>query len=132
MCSSDLLAAARGRAGAWVIANTRSSVEPFLTYADRRDLRERVWRMFVTRGESGGATDTRETITAILGLRAEKARLLGYPTYAHWQLEQAMARTPERASALMEAVWPAAVERVREEVADMQAIADRDRAGIRV
>ncbi|MFM8635594.1 MAG: M3 family metallopeptidase [Planctomycetia bacterium] len=121
----------RGRAG-WAITNTRSSVEPFLTYADRRDLREKVWRMFVGRGDGGGATDNNAAIVRILGLRAERARLLGFATHAHWRLQDSMAKTPERAVEVMEAVWKPAVARVREEVAEMQAIADAERAGITI
>lgn len=125
-------AEARGRKGAWVIANTRSSVEPFLTYSDRRDLREKVWRMFVDRGDGGGATDNNAIIAEILELRAERAKLLGYETHAHWRLENTMAKNPARAMELMEAVWTPAVARVREEVADMQAIADKEGAKIRI
>jgi peptidyl-dipeptidase Dcp len=121
----------RGRTG-WAVPNTRSSVEPFLTHAERRDLREQVWRMFVDRGDGGGATDNNATITKILALRARRAKLLGFPTHAHWRLEDSMAKTPDRAVALMEAVWKPAVARVREEVADMQAIADAEGAGIRI
>jgi peptidyl-dipeptidase Dcp len=112
--------------GKWVIANTRSSVEPFLTYSTQRELRERVWRNFIMRGENGGANDTRHLITDILRLRAERARLLSYATHAHWQLEDSMAKTPERAQALLRALWQPAVLRVQEEVADMQQLADAD------
>ena len=123
-------ARARGESG-WLIANTRSSIDPFLTYSTRRDLRERAWRLFVGRGDAG-ATDNTPLVREILKLRAERARLLGYATHAHWRLEDAMARTPEQAMALLEAVWTPAVARVREEVADMQAIADREGAGITI
>jgi peptidyl-dipeptidase Dcp len=125
-------AAAKKQPGAWVIMNTRSSVDPFLTYSDRRDLREKVWRMFVNRGDNGGERDNNAVITEILQLRAERAKLLGYPTHAHWRLENAMAKTPERAVELMEAVWKPAVARVREEVADMQALADKEGAKIKI
>jgi peptidyl-dipeptidase Dcp len=125
-------AAARGRPGAWAIPNTRSAVEPFLVHSDRRDLRERVWRMFVGRGDGGGETDTNATAARILALRARRAAILGFPTHAHWRLEDSMAKTPERAVALMEAVWRPAVARVREEVAGMQAVADAEGAGIRI
>ncbi|ABC82877.1 M3 family metallopeptidase [Anaeromyxobacter dehalogenans] len=125
-------ATTRGKPGKWAVLNTRSSVEPFLAYSERRDLRERVWRDFTRRGDHGDAHDTKAAITEILKLRAERAKLLGYPTHAHWRLEDSMAKTPERAMALMEAVWPAAVARVREEVADMQAVADREGAGITI
>ena len=122
----------RGRAGSWAIPNTRSSVEPFLTFSERRDLRERVWRMFVDRGAGGGATDNHATIARILALRTERAKLLGFATHAHWRLEDSMAKAPARAVELMEAVWKPALARVREEVADMQAVADAERAGIRI
>ena len=119
-------AAARGKAGCWAIPNTRSTVEPFLTFANRRDLRERVWRMFVDRGDGGGATDNNAIVAKILALRARRARLLGFATHAHWRLDDSMAKSPDRAVELMEAVWTPAVARVREEVADMQAIANAD------
>ena len=119
-------AEARGAKGRFAILNTRSSVEPFLTYARPADAREKVWRRFVNRGDNGDAHDNNRTIAEILKLRAERAKLLGFPTHAHWRLEDSMARTPERALALLEAVWKPAVTRVREEVADMQAIADRE------
>jgi peptidyl-dipeptidase Dcp len=121
-------ASARGEPGRWAVLNTRSSVEPFLTHADRRDLRERAWRAFVDRGDNGDQHDNKALIAETLLLRAERARLLGYPTHAHWRVEHAMARTPERAVELLERVWPPAVARVREEVADLQAIADRESA----
>jgi len=118
--------------GAWVIMNTRSSIDPFLTYSDRRDLREKAWRMFVNRGDNGDEHDNNAIITQILQLRGERAKLLGYPTHAHWRLENSMAKTPERAMELMEAVWKPAVARVHEEVADMQALADKEGAKIKI
>jgi peptidyl-dipeptidase Dcp len=118
--------------GAWVIQNTRSSIDPFLSYSDRRDLREKAWRMFVNRGDNGGEHDNNAIITDILQLRAERAKLLGFPTHAHWRLENSMAKTPERAMELMEAVWKPAVARVHEEVADMQALADKEGAKIKI
>lgn len=125
-------AQAQNLPGKWVIANTRSSVEPFLTYSTRRDLREQVWRSFILRGDHSGARDNKPLITEILQLRAERAALLGYATHAHWRLENSMAKTPERAMELMEAIWSPAVARVREEVADMQKLADAEGAGIRI
>jgi peptidyl-dipeptidase Dcp len=123
-------AADLGKPGHWAIPNTRSSVEPFLAFSSRRDLREKVWRMFVDRGDGGGVTDNNAIIAEILALRARRAKLLGYPTHAHWRIEHAMAKTPERALAFLEAVWKPAVLRAREEVAAMQAVADRESAGI--
>ena len=125
-------AEARGDKGKWAILNTRSSVEPFLTYSDRRSLRENVWRAFANRGDNGDQRDNKKIIAEIIRLRHERARLLGYPSHAHWRLEMSMAKTPERAMELLEAVWKPAVARVGEEVADMQAIADKEGAGIRI
>ena len=122
----------KGLRGRWVIANTRSAMEPFLTYSERRDLREKGWRMWTRRGDNGGERDNNAIITEIVQLRARRAKLLGYPTFAHWQLENAMARTPERAMQLMMQVWPAAVARVKQEVADMQAVADREGAHLTI
>jgi peptidyl-dipeptidase Dcp len=118
--------------GKWVIANTRSSVDPFLTYSGKRALREKAWKMFINRGDNGDEHDNNEIITEILKLRAERATLLGYKTHAHWRLENTMAKTPEKALQLLEAVWKPATARVHEEVADMQAFADKERAGITI
>lgn len=115
-------AKAKGKKG-WLIKNTRSATDPFLTYAENRDLREKVWKMFVSRGDNGDARDNNATIQQILGLRAERAKLFGLPTHAHWIVSQKMARTPENAMELLEKVWPAAVARVHEEVADMAKLA---------
>jgi peptidyl-dipeptidase Dcp len=125
-------AESKGRKGQWAILNTRSSMEPFITYSERRDLREKVWRTFYSRADHDDAKDNKKVITEILKLRAERARLLGYKTHAHWRVENTMARTPERAMELMEAVWKPAVARVREEVSDMQAVADKEGAKIKV
>jgi peptidyl-dipeptidase Dcp len=125
-------AAQKGMPGKWVITNTRSAMDPFLTFSSRRDLREKAFRLFVNRGDNGGERDNNAIITEILALRAERAKLLGYPTHAHWRLENAMAKTPERAMELMSAVWPAAVARVREEVADMRALANKEGAQVTI
>jgi peptidyl-dipeptidase Dcp len=118
--------------GKWVITNTRSSVDPFLTYSDRRELREKAWRMFTMRGDNGDANDNNALIPQILALRAERAKLLGFETHAHWRLENSMAKNPERAMQLMEAVWKPAIGRVAEEVADMQRVADAEGAKITI
>src|SRR5260221_3803066 len=119
----------RGRAGEWAILNMRSSMEPFLTYSERRGLREKVWRAYYSRGDNGDARDNKKIIAEIVRLRGDRAKLLGYQSHAHWRLEVSMAKTPERATELMEAVWRPAVKRVAEEVADMQSEADREAAG---
>jgi peptidyl-dipeptidase Dcp len=110
----------------WAVVNTRSSVDPFLTFSHNRALRERVWLAFKNRGDNNDANDTKALIAQIVKLRADRARLLGYPSHAHWRMEDTMAGDPERAMELMMRVWPAAVARVGEEVADMHAIARRE------
>jgi peptidyl-dipeptidase Dcp len=117
----------RKLAGKHAIVNTRSSVDPLLTFSSVRPLRERVWKAFKDRGDHGGDSDTNATIARIVKLRAERAALLGYPSHAHWRMADTMAVDPAAATALMMRVWPAAVARVREEVADMMAFARRDR-----
>jgi peptidyl-dipeptidase Dcp len=107
----------------WVIVNTRSSVDPFLAFADDRALREQVWRKFVNRGDNGDRNDTNATIAEIVRLRHQRARLLGYRNHAEWRMQDTMAKTPAAAMSLMDRVWAPAKARVVEEVADMRAIA---------
>jgi peptidyl-dipeptidase Dcp len=122
----------RGREGQYAITNTRSSMDPFLTFSDQRRLRERVWRTYYSRGDNGDEHDNNAVIAEILQLRDERVKLLGYENYAAWRLDNRMAKTPAGAFGLLEAVWPAALARVEEEVADMQAIADAEGAGITI
>ncbi len=112
-------ATARGQPGKWAVANTRPVVADFL----RRDLREKVWRNYDSHGDHGDAHDNNAVITRILAARAEQAKLMGFPTHAHRQLQRAMVKTPERAMQLLEMMWTPAVARVKEEVAAMTAIA---------
>ena len=106
----------RGLAGRHVVTLSRSSAEPFLTYARRRDLREKLFRVWIARGE-GGKDDNTAVIAEMVRLRAEKAKLVGYPTWAHYRLDDAMAKTPEAARGLLTKVWAPARTR---------ALADRD------
>lgn len=128
LASAAASARAAGKDGLYAIQNTRSAMEPVTTFCTNRATREKVWRLFVNRGDNGDANDNNALIRKILKLRYERATLRGYKTHAHWRVETAMAKTPENAMALMESVWPAAVNRVHEEVADMQALADAEGA----
>jgi len=119
-------------AGSYAIVNTRSAVDPILTYADNRALREKVWRAFVNRGDNGGASDTNQIISEIVKLRADRAKLLGFSTHAEYRMQDTMAKSPAKALARMNRVWPAAVARVKEEVRDMQAIAHKSGAKIKI
>ncbi len=122
--SAAARAAQDGRDGEYAIANTRSAVEPFLKFSDERALREQVWRTFYGRGDNGDDNDNNALVRRILELRDERVALLGFDNYAEWRLSNRMAGAPERAMELMLAVWPAALARVEQEVADMQALAD--------
>jgi len=101
----------------YAVTLSRSSVEPFLQFSDRRDLREKVFRGFIMRGDNGGATDNKALIAEMVRLRAERARLLGYADFAHYRLDDAMAKTPSAARQLLDTVWAPARSR---------ALADRD------
>lgn len=115
-------AESRDQKGKFAITNTRSSMDPFLTYSDDRKLRQKVWETYYNRGDNGDEFDNNTIIKEILTLRHERVGLLGYKNYASWRLEDRMAKTPENAMNLMEQVWPAAIARVDEEVADMLAL----------
>ncbi|MCA9136226.1 MAG: hypothetical protein KDB00_05695 [Planctomycetales bacterium] len=91
----------REKPNQWAVTNTRSSMDPFLTYSKNRPLREQVWRTYYNRCDNGDEHDNNGIITEILALRRERAKLLGYPTHAHWRLEPTMAKTPEATEALM-------------------------------
>jgi peptidyl-dipeptidase Dcp len=124
--SAAKIAADNGQEGKYAITNTRSSMDPFLTYSTERDIRKVVWTNYYSRGDNGDEYDNNQIIADILKLRRERVELLGYKNYAEWRLQDRMAKTPENAMELMQAVWPAAIARVHEEVADMQAVADKN------
>jgi len=125
-------ARAAGHAEGWLIANSRSSVEPFLIYSSRRDLRERAFRMWTGRCDSDDAHDNNAVIVETLRLRAEKARLLGFDTFAHWIADDQMAKTPQTAMDLMLKIWEPAKARALEEIAAAQAIADQEDPGVEI
>ena len=122
----------RGEKGKFAVTNTRSSMDPFLTYSTERELREKVWKNYYSRGDNGDEYDNNEIVKQILKLRDERVELLGYDNYAEWRLQNRMAKNPENAMDLMMKVWPAALARVEEEVADMQKIADSQNADIKI
>jgi peptidyl-dipeptidase Dcp len=99
-------------------------MEPFLTYSTERGLRQQVWTNYYSRGDNNDEYDNNKLIAEILKLRRKRVELLNYKNYAEWRLQDRMAKTPENAIGLMEAVWPAAIARVAEEVEDMQAVAN--------
>ena len=125
-------AAERGHEGEYAILNTRSSMDPFLTFSNERELRRKVWNNYYSRGDNNDEYDNKAIIKKILELRDERVELLGYENYAQWRLQNRMAKNPQNAMDLMLDVWPAALARVEEEVIDMQAIADAEGANITI
>jgi peptidyl-dipeptidase Dcp len=118
----DAMAAAareRGEDGKFAVTLSRSIIEPFLTFSDRRDLREQSFKAWVARGANDGATDNRGVIRETLALRSEIATLLGYGNFAELKLDNTMAKTPEAVNHLLRQVWAKAVERATEEEADI-------------
>ncbi len=101
----------RGLPGKHVITLSRASIEPFLEFSERRDLRKKAYEAYLARGEETGAADNRPLIQEILALRAEFAKLLGFETYADYQIDDAMAKTPAQARELLEKVWRGAKQR---------------------
>lgn len=122
----------RGMKGKWVFANTRSAMEPFLVNATDRSLRQKAFEIWTSRGDHAGQYDNKPLVTQILQLRAQKAKLLGYPTYAHWHLADTMAKTPDNAMNLLMAAWTPAVAQVKSDVAEMQAIADKEGGNFKI
>lgn len=123
--SAQKIAADKGKPEMYAITNTRSSMDPFLTYSTERELREKVWRNYYSRGDNGDEFDNKELIAQILKLRKERVALLGYNNFAEWRLQNRMAKNPENALKLMEQVWEPAIKTVAEEVAEMQALANK-------
>ncbi|HWC92254.1 MAG TPA: M3 family metallopeptidase [Pseudolabrys sp.] len=112
----------RGQPGKYAVTLARSSVETFLQFSARRDLREKALQAWTGRGESGGATDNRALIAEMVALRAERAKLLGFATFADYRLDDQMAKTPQAARALLENVWTRARTKAQAERAALQAM----------
>jgi peptidyl-dipeptidase Dcp len=110
----------RGLPGKHVVTLGRSSIEPFLQFSTRRDLREKAFEAWIGRGEKDGKTDNRPIIAEMMALRAERAKLLGYETFAHYRLADTMAKTPDRVRSLLESVWARARVKAERECADLQ------------
>jgi len=116
----------RGHEGRHAVTLSRSIIEPFLTFSTRRDLREEAFLAWSRRGENGGETDNRAIVAEMVRLRAEKATLLGFRTFAHFKLDDSMAKTPENVRELLELVWRPAKTRAAREAAELAALAQSE------
>ena len=112
--------------GPWLFTLSNSSYVPFMTYSANRELRERMFKAYSSRGNNGNDRDNKETVLKIMALRIEKAKLLGYATPAEFILSDKMAKTPAAVDAFLDKVFVAAVAKASEEVADMQKVMDSD------
>jgi peptidyl-dipeptidase Dcp len=122
IAAAKAAAGERGMEGKAIVTLSRSSVEPFLKSSERRDLREKVYKAFVARGDNDNANDNNAIIVEILSLREESAKLLGYPTFAAYRLEDSMAKTPQAVRSLLERVWAPARARALADRDDLQAL----------
>lgn len=121
-----------GLEGKWVFTTQVPSLIPFLKYSNKRELRERLFKAYISRGDNYNEFDNKEIIKKIIRLRTERARLLGYPTFAHYAIEPNMARTPEKVEEFLLQLWGYALNRARIEQSEMQQIADEEKAGIKI
>ena len=130
--SAKVAAKENGGEKMYAVTNTRSSMDPFLTYGDNRELRKEVWQKYYARGNNGDEYDNNKIIKKILKLRDERVALMGYENYAQWRLQDRMAKNPENAIDLMMKVWPAALARVEEEVSEMETLAKNEGKNITI
>lgn len=120
IASAAEVANERGLDGKWVFTLHNPSVMPFLQYSDRRELRERMYKGYISRGCQGGKNDSREVVKKLVKARLEKARLMGYEDYASMALDNRMAKTPEAVYELLDQVWKPALAKAKQELADIQ------------
>ncbi|PCI59956.1 MAG: peptidase M3 [Gammaproteobacteria bacterium] len=132
IAAAAVTAKARGHEGKWVFTTHRPSKNPFLTYSTNRQLREKIYQGYTMRGDNDNANNNQKIAAEIASLRFQKAQLLGYPTWANFVLENATAKTPENVFNLLDQVWPAALQRAKEERADMQKMADAQGAKFKI
>ncbi|KQZ28408.1 peptidase M3 [Mesorhizobium sp. Root552] len=114
----------RGQKGRYAVTLSRSIYEPFTTFSERRDLREAAWRAFTMRGQNGGASDNTAVVRDMLKLRAEKAKLLGYASYAALKLDDTMAKTPKAVHGLLDPVWQKALEKAASDQKELERLAN--------
>ncbi|MEP1859627.1 MAG: M3 family metallopeptidase [Kangiellaceae bacterium] len=122
----------RGKEGKWVFTTHRPSKTPFLMFSENRELREKMWKGYTHRGDNDNANDNKKILSEIAALRAQRAQLLGYKSHAHFTLEGNTAKTPENVYGLLDKVWPAGLAQAKQELADMQALVDKQGGGFKV
>lgn len=115
-----------GMEGKWIFTLHNPSVMPFLQYADNRDLREKIFKGYINRGNNGNEYDNKEVVRKLLKARLEKAKLMGYENYASFALEERMAKTPDAVYKLLDQIWTPTLSKAKEELADINAEIKKD------
>ena len=118
-----------GEKNKWAFTLHKPSLLPFLTYSSKRELRERIYKAYLNRGNNGNENDNKQLVNDFVRLRTEKAHLLGYPSYAAYVTADEMARTPEAVYGLLEEIWTPALERAKGELAEMKPLFEKDHPG---
>lgn len=126
------LAKANGMEGKWVIGLQNPSRIPFLQNSDRRDLREQVYKAYISRGNNGNENDNKKIVLNIVKLRIEKANLLGFETPADFILDDTMAKKSDVVNSFLLGIFNAGNKKAKKELAEMQAIADREGKGVKI
>lgn len=116
----------RGKEGKWVFTTAKPSWEPFMQYADNRELREKLYKAMYNRGNNNNEHDNKEIIKQLIFLRLEKANLLGYPTHADYVLEETMAKSPKAVMTLLNDIWKYALPQAKKEAADLQGMIKKE------
>jgi peptidyl-dipeptidase Dcp len=119
-------AKSKGHDGKWLFTIHNSSVMPFLQYSANRALREKMYKAYKNRGNNGGANDNNENAIKLANLRLEKAQILGYETFAHYALEETMAKTPEKVTSFLEDLWKPSIAKANEEIAEIKTMMNKD------
>jgi len=122
----------RGYEGKWVFTLHKPSLIPFLQYSDKRELREKMFKGYINRGDNNDELDNKAIVAKIAALRVEKANLLGYPTHAHFILEQNMAKVPENVYKLLDQIWKPALKMAKKEAKELQALIDKEDGGFKL
>ncbi|GHV29882.1 dipeptidyl carboxypeptidase II [Bacteroidia bacterium] len=120
------IAKKNGLDGKWVFTLSKPSWEPFLKYADNRELREKLYKAMYNRCNNGNSHDNKENIRKIVNLRLERANLLGYKTHADYKLEETMAKKPENAFKLLNDIWKYALPQALKEKEELQKLIDKE------
>ncbi|MFC1654561.1 M3 family metallopeptidase [Myxococcota bacterium] len=124
--AAEKAAKERGHEGKWVFTLHKPSLIPFIQFSDRRDLREKMFKGYITRGNHGDELDNKENLKKIIALRVEKAKLLGYPTYADFKLQRRMAKSPQNVLKLLDQVWKAALPVAKREAGELQELIKKE------